>query len=61
MDGNDPLPSKIIIWWFKSVENEHDFEFLARMLLLRRVNGYSVAKDNFNKSKKTTPTTSAAL
>ena len=35
------LPSKIIFWWFKSVENEQDFEFLAGMLLLRRVNGSS--------------------
>ena len=36
-----PLPSKTIFWWFKSVENEQDFEFLAGMLLLRRVNGSS--------------------
>ena len=35
------LPSKIIFWWFKSVENEQDFEFLAGMLLLRKVNGSS--------------------
>ena len=35
------ITSKIIFWWFKSVENEQDFEFLAGMLLLRRVNGSS--------------------
>ena len=35
------LTSKIIFWWFKSVENEQDFEFLAGMLLLRKVNGSS--------------------
>ena len=35
------LPFKIIFWWFKSVENEQDFEFLAGMLLLRTVNGSS--------------------
>ena len=35
------LPSKTIFWWFKSVENEQDFEFLAGMLLLRKVNGSS--------------------
>jgi PAS domain-containing protein len=35
------LPSKIIFWWFKSVENEQDFEFLAGMLLLWRVDGSS--------------------
>ena len=35
------LASKIIFWWFKSVENKQNFEFVAVMLLLRRVHGSS--------------------
>ena len=36
------LTFKNIFWWFKSVKNEQqDFEFLAGMLLLQRVNGSS--------------------
>jgi hypothetical protein len=54
------LPSKIIFWWFKSVENEQDFEFLTGMLLLgvvvlTKVRGLANFTHLWTFAKTTTP------